>query len=369
MKNDTQSGTALALPAGTSLEALLKTQDGAQKLLDQAAERARAEAAQHNAATAKGRAALVSLANKASNSRAEAKRQAMALTEQWRKDTSAVNAGRKILEDGLAALRDEIRQPVTEWETAEKARVDALKGRLERLRTTEPEATTSQSIAALIAKVEAVQINDEWQEYAEQAETLKENRLTDLRHRFAAAEKAEADAAELEELRALKAKADADQIERERAEAQRAEEEMQRQQAEAKRIADEKAEADRIEATRKAEADRKRLEQAAIAKAAQEAEERAAQAAKEAEERHAKELQDAKDAAAAEVKRLADAEAVRLAKEVMDQKRRDEDKEHRRAVNQSIVAALGVAGVSEEVAKAVIIAINRGDIPHTKITY
>ena len=85
------------------------------------------------------------------------------------------------------------------------------------------------------------------------------------------------------------------------------------------------------------------------------------------------------DAENAEKKRLADIEAakqaqiaqqkaeeVRLAAE---QKARDDDKEHRANINNMAMSALVNTGLSEDQAKAVVIALVKGQIPNATLTY
>lgn len=361
MNDMTTTGTALALPEATSLEALLKSDEGPKTLLDQIKEAARAAAKDHDAKTSAGRRALISLANKASQSRAEATRQAKAITEQWRKDTAAVNAGRKVLEDGLAELRDEIRAPVTAWEAAEEKRKAA---HVEAMAVFDCGASSAmdapEDIRAALAAVEAAPLGECWEEFEEEAAEKRRIALDWHRNNLAVAEKRVADEAELARLRAEAA-------ERERKEAEEAERkaaaeraERERKEAEERRI-----EAEKAEAARREQAERDKAEAAERARV--EAEERAKAETKAAEERHQRELAEAK----AREERAAQAERDRIEAErkraAEARAKREADEAHRARIKADIVEALTTmrgAATPEAIADALM----AGRIPHVQVT-
>lgn len=328
--------------------------------------------------TDKGRKQIASDSAKISRLKVAMAGKAMELVADQKAIIATVTKTRQEMEAEFDKRRDLARAPLTEWETTGKLieeRAKAERGFMLTIRAQSVDGVlvadmTATQLADLLGARRAMEFDAET--YGEASGDLWAMNITTidwLETSITTARQAELDAAELEELRAMRAKVEEDKIEAERAEAQRVEDEMQRHQAEAQRISDEKAEADRVEAARIAETTRQEREQAAIAKAAQDAEERAAQAAKDAEERHARELQDAKDAAAAEAKRIADEAAKRIADEAAEQKRRDEDQEHRRGINREVMAALVDIGLSEDHGKAVVIAISKGNVPHTAIKY
>jgi len=328
--------------------------------------------------TDKGRKQIATDSAKISRLKVAMAGKAMELVADQKAIIATVTKTRQEMEAEFDKRRDLARAPLTEWETTGKLieeRAKAERGFMLTIRAQSVDGVlvadmTATQLADLLGARRAMEFDAET--YGEASGDLWAMNITTidwLETSITTARQAELDAAELEELRAMRAKVEEDKIEAERAEAQRVEDEMQRHQAEAQRISDEKAEADRVEAARIAETTRQEREQAAIAKAAQDAEERAAQAAKDAEERHARELQDAKDAAAAEAKRIADEAAKRIADEAAEQKRRDEDQEHRRGINREVMAALVDIGLSEDHGKAVVIAISKGNVPHTAIKY
>lgn len=136
------------------------------------------------------------------------------------------------------------------------------------------------------------------------------------------------------------------------------EEEQARIKAEEEaKAAAERAERERIEAEQRAQRE---------AKEAAERAEREKQAAIEAERRKAQEE-------AERIRREAEAkEQARIAEEKRikdEEERRAKDKAHRREVNNKILADLIKVGASEDVAKNIIIAIAKGEVFATKITY
>lgn len=233
---------------------------------------------------------------------------------------SVIDEKRRDWRQEMESLQDEVRRPLTEYEEKEKARIAGHQDSIQKMRDLmnfdyEP---GSADIEARIEEVTEIGGRN-YEEFAAQADTVKENTLGRLSEKLAHAIKVEEQAKELEDLR----KKQTEQAEKDRiAEAER--------QAEAR--AKEKAQAD-IDAANQRAAD---------------AEKRAAQATADAE-------------AEAEKKRNAEAE---------EEKRRAADKEHKRGVNKKILDALvDECMITESAAKAVITAIVSGKVPNTKITY
>lgn len=396
MNEMTETGTALALPEGRDLALIFRASDQMDALIG----RIEAEVRSHapDVTTAKGRKAIASLAYKVAQSKTALDEAGKALNEAARQQINAVDAERRKLRDRLDALKDEARAPLTAWEKAEEERVQKLKDRLEKVRTAHamlPEGATADQIAALLARVEVVAINDTWDEFVADAARYKDQAVATLRNMQAEATRREAQEAELARLRAeAEARAEAD---RKRAEAEA---------AEAARIAAEKAEAERqarverekqeaaaraaaeAEARAKAEAERLVAEaKAAADRAAQEAAEREAallrkieedrlreekarqdaEAARiEAETRHAREMAEA----AAAQERAAQAERDRvaaLAKAQADARaKREADAAHRAKIKADIAAALAtMAGAATP--DAIADALMAGKIPHVVV--
>lgn len=382
--------SALALPEGRNLADIFRRPKGIEGLLSRIEQEARSHAP--DLTTAKGRDAIKSLAFKVSRTKTALDAAGKDLNEEARAQINAVDAERRMVRERLDKLRDEVRKPLDDWEAAEAARVDAIKARLDRLRTAPgrlaeemlPNSATSQQIGALLGRVEVVALDDTWAEFAAEAARYKEQAIATLRHMLAEAKAREAaqaeaarQAAELEQLRAEKAaREEADRIAREAAE-----------EAERKRVAAEQAEQARI-AAEKAEAERaarfEREKQEAAARAAQEAERQAKereaalraqieaerareeQARREAEIRHARELA----AAQAERDRAAQAERDRIAAqeraEAHARAKREADQAHRALIHRAIANALRTmegAATPELIAEALM----QGRIPHCKV--
>lgn len=366
MNDMTPTSTALALPAASDLATIFKADRGIDPIIAKIEGAARAEASGLTADTAKGRDALKSLAHKVSQTKAELDRQGKALTEVQRREIEAVNKGRRIAEERLAALRDEIRKPVTDWEEAEAARKARVEAVLDGMRVHGMGAeNTSTEIAAKAADIKALAFGPDFADHLEQAEMVRETALANLRTLYAAATAREDQEAELAALRAEKA-------ERERIEAER----VAAAQAEAERIAAEeqaKRDAEAAEKRRQEEAARIEREKAVVAERARAEAERIAQeqaerAKREAEEREA-DLQRQLAAEKARAEAAAEAERARIAVEQKAEAdaraKREADAAHRQRICDDITQALiAMSGASPiEIAAALM----AGQIPHCEV--
>jgi chromosome segregation ATPase len=267
-----------------------------------------------------------------------------------------IDANRRNFRERMEALQDDIRRPVTEIEERE-AEIDSIKQFHQRLIDADS-ATIKQNIGA----VKAITLTTEkWKESLEKATKAVTGEINALETMLKAAEKREAEARELEELR--KKQEEAERIIREQKIKEEAERKA-REEAEA-RAAAEKARLER----EKAEAERKAAEA-----------ERAAQEAREREEtaRNSKE--------AIERAAIGDQQAVPMAK-TLPQPKPSKWTDAQKAVNKRIVADIAdiiepelktrIAGHSdpgyrlaaEESAKAVVKAILTGKINNLKVEY
>ncbi|WP_108482288.1 hypothetical protein [Oceaniglobus ichthyenteri] len=373
----TEPNTAIALPAPTQLAAVLTNKAETNDLLARMIADGDAEFASLSPDTAKGRKALISLANKASTTRAEIIRQAKALTEEWRTKTAAVNAGKKAFEDGLAEARDKWRKPVTDWEVAEESRVEMHQRNLNSFDLGRVDgSSSSEDIRAWVAHVEALTTGPEWDEFQPIAEARKEAALAHYRTLLAAAVKAEADAAELARLRAeadararkdaeeAAAKAEADRLAAEKVKQER----IAAEKIEADRIAAERAEVKRI-ADEKAEAARREQHERDKAEAAERARVEAQQQAEHdriaADERHKKELAEAKAREEAAAQRERDRLEIERRAEADARAKREADQAHRARIRNEIAAGLKAleAGNWFALADALI----DGKVPHCEV--
>ena len=129
------------------------------------------------------------------------------LTEAEKKKIDRVNAERRLWREELTAIHAEYRRPLTEWEQADEDRIAAHSAAitaieaLVRFDVAEPAAAHVEGRLAQLAELEA----RDWQEFRERASFV----VADVRDRLAdalrAAQRREADAAELAELRAARA--------------------------------------------------------------------------------------------------------------------------------------------------------------------
>ncbi|KQU96815.1 hypothetical protein ASD00_18390 [Ensifer sp. Root31] len=289
-----------------------------------------------------GRDAIASLAYKVARTKTTLDKQGKDLTEEWRKNTSKVNATRNTISERLEALQKTVRQPLTDWEVAEDARIDKHQAALDTLLshvtlTVRP----SEELRTMLASVDATIVDDSWDEFRDRADLAKADALAALTRLIAIAEKQEADARELAELRAEREAREAAEQAKQDEEA-RAEEERQAEQRQ-------KEQAERIE--------REAREQA----------ERDAQARIDAAEKEAREANErAERAAADERQRIADEQAAQVA----EQQRREADIEHRRTVNNTVVNALvACAEISPDQARKIVAHMVSGLIPNVTFHY
>jgi hypothetical protein len=362
--------------------------------------------------TKKGRDEIASLAYKVAKTKVALDKQGLALTGEWRENTKKVNATRNKIEDRLVALQTKVRQPLTDWEKAEDARVAGHQAKLDLLLSfiTTPLGLPSDELKGMLKVVEETVVDDAWDEFQDRAALAKQDATVALTRLIETAEKQEADAAELAALRA--AQAERDQIEAERREAE--EKETQRRdyvdriiahikqcalgmidgkqypyvilfrELEEKIVIDdyigdlgEKVESARQEAIATLSAARAADEERAKARRAEEAAKIAAEAAEQAQQEAERRIANAEaEAAAAKEKaaREVEAERKRIADiaeaEAAEQRRRDADKAHRKQVNNTIVAELvECSGITAEQAQAIVGHLVRGLVPNVTLQY
>ena len=311
--------------------------------------------------TKAGRDAIKSLAHKIAKTKVALDKQGFALTEEWRINKKKVDATRNKIEERLVALQTKFRQPLTDWENAEDARVKKHQSALDTLLAfiSTPLGLASDDLKEMRVSVDETVVDASWEEFQDRAELAKQDALIALDRLIAIAEKQEADAAELAALRAAQAERNRQDAERRAAEeAARAEEER----VERERQAEEQRKADMAKAAADAaaQAERDAAERVALA-------ERAAAEAKERADREIAEANAAAErAAAAERQRIADEQAAAQA----EKERREADIEHRRTVNNSVVTALvACAGIETDQAKKIVAHMVSGLIPNVNFTY
>lgn len=322
--------------------------------------------------TKAGRERIRATAHKISRTKAAIDKARLGLTEEWRNQIAKVNESGKEITAKFDDLRAEVRKPLTEWEDAEDARKQRCSDILTKLASaaTITLVDTVETVKARLDEVQAIEIEAaEFDDLTEQAMQRQEHAVAQLQLGLSRLEQEERDRAELQRLR------DAEE-QRKQEEAERAERERiaaEEKAAEEKRVAD-------AEAARKAEAERiERERNEAAAAATREAEEKARAAEAEREAARQAEIDAAnerarvaEEARQAEAKRLEEEriEAERkAAAEKAEQERREADLAHRQKIMGEVKQAIMTCGVTEEQAKAIVLSITGGNVPHTKITF
>lgn len=268
------------------------------------------------------------------------------MTREQKDIPNRIIATRNHIKATLDAWRDEVRQPLTDWEAAEQAKIEAhtiaLHGlqRLGKSRDDLDRPLSAEALRANLARLEGYPLADVPEDYRPEYKIVIDGALPALKAALVDREKYEADQAALakfrEEAAAREAKERDDCLRKEGEDRARLDAENDLRMAvlaadNARRKAADEAEAQVLAAHRETEAANAR----AIAAEAK-----------------------AKAEIAAKLKADADAQATREA-----------DKEHRRKINQTAAGALMENGLSKEMAKLVISLIFEGKISHVKIEY
>lgn len=339
--------------------------------------------------TAKGRARIASLAAKVGSSKAAVEKPGREYLKRIKELPKEVEAELREFVNSMNDLRDETRKPLTEWEAAEEARkakhtdlIDWLRNRDDGLG-----AMTSSEIQERIAEADGVEIGPLWEEFEAEAAREKDRVLTVLRAGLVSSNEREAKQAEEARLRAEQEQ----QAQRER------DAEIARVAAEQARLeAEQRAQAERDAAARReqelldqAAATQRAAEQAALdAEAAAERQRlqlelqaeqsRAAAAQAEADRLAAEQRAGQERIAAAQrqeeaVERARLAEVARQAAEAAEalrqQQAREADSAHKIKILGEAKQALIGMNISEELAKAIVLKIARGEVPNVSIQF
>ncbi|QHF28542.1 hypothetical protein [Pseudomonas sp. R32] len=321
--------------------------------------------------TRKGREAIASIAYKVARSKTALDNVGKDLVADLKEIPKKIDAERKRMRDTLDIWQEEVRRPLNEWQAAEDARVDGHNNAIAHLKLHAEalEGITAEDLADRIAKVEAVALGEQWEEFEAEAARAKDDSLKVLRAALVARQQYEAEQAELARLRA----------EAETREQKEREERIAREAAELARVeAEQKAQAER-EATQrreleaKAAADRRELElklqaeQAERARAQAEADRVAVeQRAEQERQAAARRAEEAAEQARLDERRRADAAATEILRQ---QEAREADKAHKTKINRAALEAFVTGGMTEECAKQAITLIALRKIPNISIAY
>lgn len=288
--------------------------------------------------TATGRKAIASMAYVVTRTKTYLEEAGKALADEQKLIPKKIDAARKKMKDTLDLWRDEVRKPLTDWEAAEEARIkghtDCLTALNEMARLAPGQS--SAKVQEMLDAVLLVRVGPECEEFEEDYGRAVKSALEVLNAELPKAIQREKDAAELEILRADKAKRD------EEARLQKIKDDAA---AEATRIA-------QLQAQKLLDVEKEKTRQA----------EQSALAATQAAEAAAKKVAD--DAAAA-VKAAADKKAA----EDAETARREANKKHRATIHNAAVAAFIEGGMTEKAAKEAVTLIAMKKIPAVTITY
>jgi colicin import membrane protein len=345
------------IPATALVPAEVFKPGGVDALLESIATKARAM--KPDVSTRQGRAEIASLALKVAKSKTLLDEMGKELVSDWKTRSAAVDAERRKVREFLDALKEEVRAPLTQYEQAEAARIAAHEEALADL-IESPNYGAVETAADLAARLAWLRNPPprKWEEFAQRAADTLAAEIDRTEALHEAAVKREAEAAELARLRAEEEARR--QEEAARAQAEREARIAEEAAAKAKQAAEEAAERQRAEAARKAEAERQAVERE---RAAAEDRARKAEEARVAAEQRAE--REKAEAVAAEQRRVAAAKAA----EEAEAARRAANTAHKAKINRDVLAALVACGAPDDVGKAIVGAIARGEVPHVSIAY
>lgn len=305
--------------------------------------------------TAKGRKEIASFANKFSKAKTLIDGHGKDLVEGEKARLKIIDAERKKFRDECDEMKKEARKPLTEWEDAEKKRVADIEEKMYTINdfidVQLALIVTSKDAKDALNKVNAIIIDESFEEFELAATKAKAAALTQLEAKFIVLQNAE------------KEKAEAERVEKERLEKEQKDRE--------KKIAKEAAEKATREAKAKTKEKDAKAKQAVIdAKAATE---KAKRETKEAEDRAEREKKEAADQAGRDREAAVEKEKKRQADQIKADKEADEkrqaNKRHRGKINREAKASFIDANYSEAEAEKIIELIAKGKIANITINY
>lgn len=354
-----ESTDLVTLPAKETALQVYSTAGGLDPLIEQIREKVAGTV--YDMTTAKGRDECRSDAAKVGRSKQAIEKLGKALSAEYKEIPKKIDAERRRAFDALEALQAQVRQPLTEWEKAEEARVEKHKAGIQHIKNCAMGliGDAPQPYELLFRELEEkIVVDESWEEFEAEAHRAKADALATLKAAFAEQQKREAEQAELARLRAeAEARAKKDEEERIAREAA----ERATREAEAKAQAEREAAAQR-EAQAKAAAEQAEREK-------QEAIERQKQAEARAEAEKLAAEQRAKDAAEAARQAEIDRQEREKAEAEAEKRRREADREHRATINRTALQAFIDGGMPEECAKQAVMLIAKGSVPAVTINY
>ncbi|MBK4989808.1 hypothetical protein [Pseudomonas sp. S36] len=329
--------------------------------------------------TRKGRERIASLAAKVSKSKTAVEKPGRDYLRRLKEMPKVVEAELRDFVTKMDTLRDEVRQPLTDWQAAEDARVDKHNAMIRHIEDCGLGLIGGQPqpFALLFRELEEKIIVDEkLEEFEAEAHRAKATALAKLKASFDEHQKREAEKAELERLRReAEERAEQDRIRLAQEAAVEAERQRVAQEQQAAREAAARREQELLDqaAAQEREAENQRLqlklqaEQAERARVQAEADRVATEQRMEQERQAAARRQEeAAEQARQDERRRADAAAAEI---VRQQEARERDKNHRASINRAALEAFIAGGMTEECAKQAVTLIAQRKIPNIAITY
>ena len=313
------------------------------------------ESLTNDVSTKKGRDGIASVAYKIARTKTAVDAVGKDLVDEYKEIPKRIDATRKLLRDGLDEIKDKWRQPLTDYEDAEKERISVLDERLNHIQMLKNsvELTTayqpSATILDLISKLELIAIDESWQEYKDRAAMAKEAAKVELDKALQTSLTFEAQQAEIAMLKAKQE--EKDRLQREEQIRINARHEAE-QQAMRDKLAAEQREQEAKDAKERAE---KQLEQERF-EAAERQRVAVERAAEQERQRHLEEQ-----------KRIQyEAEQARIEADI-----KAADIEHQRAFNREVIADLldNTPELTEQQAIKILTAIIRSEVRHISIQY
>ena len=329
--------------------------------------------------TRKGRERIASLAAKVSKSKTAVEKPGRDYLRRLKEMPKVVEAELREFVTKMDTLRDEVRQPLTDWQAAEDARVDKHNAMIRHIEDCGLGLIGGQPqpFALLFRELEEKIIVDEsFEEFEAEAHRAKATALAKLKASFDEHQKREAEQAELERLRReAEERAEQDRIRLAQEAAVEAERQRVAQEQQAERDAAAKREQDLKDqaAAQEREAENERLqfklqaEQAERARIQAEADRVAAEQRMEQERQDAALRQEeAAEQARLEERRRADAAAAEILRQ---QEARERDQAHKAKVMGEAKTALMSLNITEELARAIVLKIARREVPNITINF
>ena len=328
--------------------------------------------------TRKGRERIASLAAKVSKSKTAVEKPGRDYLRRLKEMPKVVEAELREFVTTMDNLRDQVRQPLNDWQAAEDARVDRHNDAITRMKDLATELGTldAEQLQARITELSAFQLGEAWEEFEAEAARTKEGSLNAVQAALATRQKYDAEQAELARLRrAEEERAEQDRIRLAQEAAVEAERQRVAQAQQAEREAAARREQGLLDqaAAQEREAENQRLQLKLQAEQAERARVQAEADRVATEQRMEQELQaaarrqeEAAEQARQEERRRADAAAAEILRQ---QEARERDEAHRRTINRAALQAFMAEGMPESCAKMAVTLIAQRKIPNITIQY